>query len=131
MPCEKLKISSMVHLYEWLPGNERIITDLLRGLVRDTLPSWCREKISYNVPFFYGHKGICIIWPASIPRGGIQEGVLFGFWHANKLSDRDKYLVHGTNKQVYYKIYKTAEDIDQDALTILLNEAVALDLSFG
>jgi hypothetical protein len=121
---------SMVHLYERMPENERIIVDVLRQIVRETLPAYCKEKISYNVPLFYGNRAICIIWPASVPRGGIKEGVLFGFWHGNKLNDADGYLTHGTNKQVYYKIFKSPEQIKERPLKKLLKEAVKLDLSF-
>jgi len=59
--------------------HERIMVDVLRQVITAKLPAYCREKISYNVPFFFGHKGICIIWPAAIPRGGIKKGVLLGF----------------------------------------------------
>ena len=75
-----IKIKSLVQLYELLPENERIITDVLRQIIKENLPISCKEKISYNVPFFYGKKGICIIWPATVPRGGIRKGVLLGFW---------------------------------------------------
>ena len=83
--------------------------------------------MSYNVPFFYARKGIAIIWPASVPRGGIKSGVLLGFWHGNKLKDVDNYLTHGTNKQVFYKIFQVAEDIDDKPILKLLKEAVDLD----
>ena len=72
-------------------------------------------------------KGICIIWPATIPRGGIKEGVLLGFWHGNKLIDRNNYLTHGNNKQIFYKIFKTIEDIDENAIVNLLKEAIIVD----
>ena len=121
------KIKSLTQLYELLPEEERIITDVLRGIITDNLPSCCKEKISYNVPFFYGRKGICIIWPSAVPRGGIKEGVLLGFWYGNKLKDEDGYLMHGTNKQIFYKIYYRAEDIDEAAIVKLLKEAAALD----
>jgi Domain of unknown function (DU1801) len=88
-------------------------------------------QISYNVPFFYGHKGICIIWPATIPRGGIKKGVLLGFWYGIKLKDKDNYLTHGTNKQVYYKIYYSADEIDDKPIIKLLKEAIKLDQSFA
>ena len=126
-PGSSIKIRSLVHLFELLPEEERIIVDVLRQIIIETLPGRCKEKISYNVPFFYGNRGICIIWPASIPRGGIKEGVLLGFWYGNKLKDTDHYLTHGTNKQVFYKIYKSAEEIDEEAIVKLLNEAVQLD----
>jgi hypothetical protein len=118
---------TLIQLYERLPEEQRIIVDVLRQIIRDNLPDYCKEKISYNVPYFYGRKGICIVWPAAIPRGGIREGVLLGFWHGNKLTDEDSYLTHGTNKQVFYKIFKTAEEIDEDAIVKLLKEAVAWD----
>ena len=122
-----VKIKSMLNLYEILPENERIITDVLRQIITENLPVTCREKISFNVPFFYGKKGICIIWPATIPRGGIKKGVLLGFWYGNKLKDTDDYLTHGTNKKVFYKIYKEAEEIDEMAMVKLLKEAVKID----
>lgn len=122
-----IKIKSTVQLYELLPENERLIVDILRELVIATLPKYCKEKISFNVPFFYGNKGICIIWPASIPRGGIKTGVLFGFWYGNKLTDKDKYLIHGTNKQIFYKIYHDPDEIDFDKIISLLKKAAILD----
>ncbi len=122
-----LKINSIVQLYDSLPEQERLIVDVLRQLIIEVLPLNCKEKISYNVPFFYGNRGICIIWPATIPRGGIKSGVLLGFWHGNRLRDEDHYLTHGTNKRVFYKIYHSVNDIDAKAVIKLLNEAVALD----
>lgn len=125
------KIESLIQLYDLLPENERIITDVLRQIIRQTLPKDCREKISFNVPYFYGNKGICIIWPSAIPGGGIKKGVLLGFWYGNRLDDVDHYLTHGTNKQIFYKIYQTAEEIDELAIVKLLNEAVRVDRLSG
>ena len=121
------KIRSLLHLFEILPENERIIVDVLRQIILENLPAYCREKISYNVPFFYGKKGICIIWPSTIPRGGIKEGVLLGFWYGNKLNDVDNYLTHGSNKQIFYKIFKSPEEIDETAIVKLLQEALRID----
>lgn len=124
------KIKSIVQLYDLLPENERIITDVLRQIIKETLPAYCKEKISYNVPFFYGNKGICITWPSSVPRGGIKKGVLFGLWQGNKLKDEDHYLTHGTNKQIFYKIFYDVEEIEVDAIKKILAEAVKLDQQF-
>jgi len=126
-----VKIKSMLNLYEILPENERIITDVLRQIITENLPVTCREKISFNVPFFYGKKGICIIWPATIPRGGIKKGVLLGFWYGNKLKDADDYLTHGTNKKVFYKIYNSFKEIDEKAIVKLLKEAADLDMQWA
>jgi len=122
-----IRISSIIQLYEILPEHERLIVDVLRQIIRENLPTTAKEKISYNVPFFYGKKGICIIWPTAIPRGGIKQGVLLGFWHGNKLKDVDHYLTHGTNKQVFYKIYQSVEEINEKAIVKLLKEAVSVD----
>jgi len=125
------KIKSVLQLYEILPDEERIITDVLRQIITEHLPAYCKEKISFNVPYFYGHKGICIIWPATVPRGGIKKGVLLGFWYGNQLQDTDRYLTHGTNKQIFYKIFYTAEDINEKAIVKLLKKAVKLDEHFS
>jgi hypothetical protein len=130
MERASVKIRSLLQLFQLLPEEERVIVDVLRQIILENLPRYCKEKISYNVPYFYGNKGICIIWPAAIPRGGIKEGVLFGFWYGNKLNDADHYLTHGTNKQIFYKIYKSAEEIDEAAIVRLLKEAVRIDLQF-
>ena len=129
-PDSSLKIKSLVQLFEILPENERIITDVLRQIILENLPGYCREKISYNVPFFYGKKRICNIWPSTIPRGGIKEGVLLGFWYGNRLNDIDDYLTHGTNKQIFYKIFKSPEEIDEPAIVKLLKEALRIDRLF-
>jgi Domain of unknown function (DU1801) len=122
-----IKIKSLLELYEVLPENERIIVDVLRQIITENLPVTCKEKISYNVPFFYGKKGICIIWPATIPRGGITSGVLLGFWHGCKLNDNDNYLIHGSNKQIFYKIFHSPKEINEKAIKKLLREAVRVD----
>lgn len=130
-PQTPLKIKSLLQLFDLLPEDQRLIMDVLRQIVLENLPAYCKEKISYNVPFFYGNKGICIIWPAAVPRGGIKQGVLFGCWYGCRLKDTDNYLTHGTNKQIFYKIYKTPEEINEKAIVKLLKEAVQLDRSFA
>ena len=122
-----MKIKSLTELFDKLPENEQIIVDVLRQIIIETLPNYYKEKISYNVPYFYGKKGICIVWPSAIPKGGIKEGVLLGFWYGNLLQDIDEYLTHGTNKRIFYKIYKSVEEIDQTAIIKLLNEAIEID----
>ena len=121
------KIKSILQLYDAIPEHERIMVDVLRAIITENLPAYWKEKISYQVPFFYGHKGICIIWPSAIPRGGIKKGVLLGFWYGNKLTDADNYLMHGTNKQIFYKIYNDVEEIKVKAIVKLLKEAAKLD----
>ncbi len=127
---ERIKIKSLVQLYELLTEEERIITDVLRQIIQETLP-YCKEKISYNVPFFYGNRSICLVWPASIPWGGIKEGVMLAFWYGNRLPDADAYLTNGSNKQVYYRIFKSADEIKMKPLKKILLEAAKLDNEFA
>ena len=126
-PNSSGKIRSLLQLFDLLPEHERIIVDVLRQIILENLPSTCKEKLVFNVPYFYDKKGICIIWPATIPRGGIRQGVLLGFWQGNKLNDADNYLTHGTNKKVFYKIFNAVEEIDENAIVKLLKEAVRVD----
>lgn len=126
----RTKLQNITELYEILPEDELLILDVLRNFVKRKLPENFKEKLAYNVPYFYGNRRICLIWPSSIPFGGIKEGVLFGFCYGNLLKDEDNYLKHGTNKQVFYKIYKSVEEINFTALEKLLKEAVILDQSF-
>jgi len=126
----KLKIQNLLQLQAHISQEEWVVVDVLRQIILDYLPAYCKEKISYNVPYFYGKKGMAIIWPASIPRGGIKSGVLLGFWQGYLLEDVDNYLTHGTNKKIFYKIYQSVEDIDEAAIRKLLVETIALDASF-
>ena len=91
------------------------------------MPEPVREKLVYNVPFYCGNKHICMIWPASVPRGGIRSGVLLGFSQGFRLNDPDCYLAHGTNKRVYYKIFHSPDEIDEPVIARLLREAAGLD----
>lgn len=126
-----MKLINQHEFYSQLPEHELLMVDILRQIVSESLPDTCREKLSFHVPYFYGNKGICIIWPATIPRGGFREGVLLGFWYGKFLRDTDRYLTHGTNKQIFYKIFKSAEEINEKAIRKLLKEAVELDLTFS
>lgn len=123
-----MKLTSISQLYELLDEEERLIVDVLRQIVTQALPHGYKEKLSFNVPYFFGNRGICIIWPASIKGGGIREGILLGFWYGSSLQDPEGYLTHGTNKRIYYRIYKSVAEIDEAAIVKLLTEAVKVDI---
>jgi hypothetical protein len=98
------KIKSLLQLYNIIPETERIIVDVLRQIVTENINATIKEKISYQVPYYFGNKGLCIIWPSAIKGGGIKRGVLFGMWQGYLLQDKNKYLQHGNNKIIFYKI---------------------------
>src|SRR6187402_3698074 len=125
-----IRFKSMLEFWEHLPEHERIITDVLRQIVLETLPSYGKEKLTYNVPFYYGKRRICLIWPASVPWGGFNEGVFFGFCQGPKIIDNNRYLLHGNNKKIYYRIFQSPDEIEIDHLTELLHQAVKIDQAF-
>ena len=122
-----LKFQSLVQLWDHVPDDQRIIMDVLRQIILENLPKTCVERLAYNVPGYYGKRRICLIWPASVPGGGFKKGVLLGFGQGYKLKDPCNYLDHGTNKRIFYKIFHSPEDIDEEAIVELLKEAVELD----
>lgn len=124
------KFRSMGEFWDYLPEDEREIVDTLRQIVLENLPPYTTEKFAWNVPCYYGKRQICIIWPASVPRGGIKRGVLFGLSKGHLLHDVDSYLTHGTNKVIFYKIFRSVEQIDERAIVKLLHEAAELDAAF-
>ena len=54
-----------------------------------------------------------------------------GFWYGKLLKDEEQYLEHGTNKQIYYKIYRSVNEIDASAIIKLLEEAVDIDFQWN
>ena len=113
---------------EYLPDDERRITDKLRKIVLDCLPDG-KEKLAYNVPFYYQHKRICYIWPSSIPWGAIKEtGVVeFGFCQGVRMSDDIGFLNKGNRKEIATVKFRSVKDIDADLLRSYIFEAIFLD----
>jgi uncharacterized protein YdeI (YjbR/CyaY-like superfamily) len=124
---QKIKFQSLTELWSHLTDRERLITDILRQIITENLPKNYKEKLAWNVPCYYVNKRICIIWPASIPGGGLKEGVLLGFSQGYRLKDKHKYLEKGTNKRIYYKIILSVDDIDERAIKDLIKEALNID----
>jgi hypothetical protein len=127
MGLSKLQFNSILEFSECLPENERIIVDVLRQIILEKLPASCKEKLTNNVPYYFGKRRICMIWPATVPGGGIKKGVLLGFSRGNMLKDPGGYLLHGSNKRIFYKIFYSAGEIDEKQIEALLNEAVTVD----
>jgi len=112
---------------EDLPDNERKIVDYLREIIIECIPE-CKEKLSYNVPYFSRYSRICFIWPASVPWGNVKmNGVQLGFCKGNLLQDDVNYLEKGNRKQVYSKTFFKIKDIDVNILRAYLFDAVEVD----
>lgn len=112
----------------YLPEDELEILELLREVILDCIPD-CREKLSYNVPYFKRHRNICFIWPASVTWGKSKtyEGVKLGFVNGNLMADELNYLEKGERKQVYWRDFTSISEIDIDVLKTYIFEAVMID----
>ena len=116
-------------LLDYLPGDQREIVELLRGIVFDHIPN-VREKLSYNVPYYSLRRRIRFIWPSAIPwSGNKDEGVQLGFCAADKLNNDVGFLEMGDRKQVGIKNFSTVEHV-YHAIQLIrsyLEEAVSMD----
>ena len=125
----KPTINNKISMEEFLislPKNEQEITIRLRKTVFKAAPE-LKEKFSYGVPFYYGKKRVCFIWPSSAPYGKQNNTVQFGFCRGNLLSDERKTLEKETRKQVYMITYSSPKQIQEKILKELIEEAMIVD----
>jgi len=122
---QNVSFRSVGEFLEYLPAEERVIVDVLRKLILDTLPG-IEERLSFNVPFYRMKKDICFIWPASILWGKKKtyEGVRLGFSYGHLLQDEMGYLDKGNRKQVSWRDFVHTQEIDQDLIRTYLYEAI-------
>jgi hypothetical protein len=125
---QDVKFKTVQEFLDYLPEEELKVVKFLRNLVLDCLPD-VQEKLSYNVPFYSIHSGICFIWPSSVKwgKGHSWTGVRFGFQQGNLLADEIDYLDKGERKQVYWKNFSSVKEIDVDLLKSYLFEAAIVD----
>ena len=109
----------------YLPPEELDMVELLRSIILECIPD-CKEKLAYNVPFYYRYSRICFIWPGSVPWGKTKEGVEMGFCKGHLLSD-SSYLNVGNRKEVFIKTFQNSKEINTGKLRALLYEAVLID----
>lgn len=126
-----IKFGSINDFFDYLPEGEKAIVDYLRTIILECLPPH-KEKLSYNVPYYYINRRICFIWPGSVPWGGFREGVMLGFCNGNLLNDEMQFFSGNITKVIRYKIYKNIAEIekDKDLIKTFLFMAVELDSSF-
>ena len=123
---QNVSFKSVEDFLDYLPEDQRNLVDILRTNIRECAPD-IREKLSYNVPYFYRHRRICFIWPSAVPWGNVKlNGVMLGFCYGNQLTDTG-YLEKGNRKQVYTKTFMKPGDIDFNQINALIYESVQLD----
>lgn len=124
---QPFKFYNFDEFYEFINENERAIVLSLKELIYKNIPD-IKEKLSFNVPFFYKNRSICFIWPGSVPWGkNIKTGVEFGFSKGYLLNDKNNYLDKGNRKQIYLKRFHSIEEIEVGIITDLLQQAKNID----
>ncbi len=122
------RFASVQELLDFLPADERALTDQLRELIISEAPE-LQERLSFNVPYFRLKRDVCFIWPASVLWGKSRtyEGVRFGLCNGNLVPGCTPYLLSGGRKQVYWRDLIAINTSDEQRIRSLLNEAVRLD----
>lgn len=124
---QDLSFRTVQEFLDFLPADELSIVEKIRDLVYQAIPD-CHEKLSYNVPYFKRHANICFIWPGSIPWGKVrQEGVRLGFTKGYLLQDDINFLDKGNRKEVYWKDFRSMEQLDEVTLLTYLSRASDID----
>ncbi len=111
---------------DYIPEEEREIVETLRAIILECISN-SKEKLSYNVPFYYRQSRVCFVWPASVPWGGISSGVALGFCQGHLISDEINYLERGNRKYVRSKTFHSVQEIEPELLQSYLYEAVEID----
>ena len=122
---QPVAFTSVRDFFAYLPPEELEMVECLRTIVLESIPD-CKEKLAYNVPFYYRHSRICFIWPGSVPWGKPKPGVEVGFCKGHLLSD-SSYLHAGGRKEVYIKTFQSVKEVNADQLRTLLYEAELID----
>ena len=124
---QSVNFHSVEDFLEFLSEEELKIVEALRKIILDVIPN-CKEKLSYNVPYYSRFKRICFIWPPSIKWGSKgPKAVQLGFCTGYLLNDEAKYLERGSRKQVYIKEFKSLKEIEPDIIRSYLFDAIIVD----
>ena len=97
----------------------RPIVSTLRGLIREVVPD-VEELIYYGAPMYRRNKVVFAWITAS------KSGIALGFLWATKFEDKYE-LLRGTGKSSKNIKMKSLDEVNQEALTYYIRQAVALN----
>ncbi len=128
MKMQDVDFRDLNEFLDYLPEDERAITEACRNLIYACLPE-IREKLSYNVPYYRRHKTLCFLWPGSVLWGKrrMYDGVRFGFTYGTRLVSGKDILILDQRKSVGYADLKSMNAIDTEQLSSMLYESYLLD----
>ena len=124
-----LRFSSVAAMLDFLPDDERALTEQLRELIISEAPD-LKERLSFNVPFYKGRRDVCFIWPASVLWGRTKtyEGVRFGLSYGSLVPGCEPYLQRGDRKQVCWRDLHRLTSTDERMIRTVLRAGLAVDL---
>jgi hypothetical protein len=124
-----LRFATVQELLDFLPQDERALTDELRELIVSEAPE-LRERLSFNVPFYKGYRDVCFIWPASVLWGKTKTyaGVRFGLSYGSLVPGCEPYLQRGGRKQVCWRDFQELTSADERMVRTVLRAALSVDL---
>lgn len=117
-----IQFEAVENFLKILPKEELDIVLFLRKIILECMPD-CKEKLAYNVPFYYRHSRICYIWPASGSMGNVSRGVAIGFCKTASFLDVTFEKEQFNSKQVFTSV----KEIDVSFLKQKINEAIVID----
>ena len=117
-----IQFDSMDDFLDYLPEEELEMVLFLRKIIVECKPDF-KEKLAYNVPFYYRHSRICYIWPASVPWGKVEKGVAIGFCKTDDFLDE----TFATAKFASKQIFNSVQEIDVELLKQQIYEAILID----
>ncbi len=112
-----MRFASVHDFLAYLPEEQLEIVEVLRALVMEVHPT-ARERLAYNVPFYYMPKRFCYIWPAAVPWGGIKTGVALGFLAPHMLR-----FSSNPSAKLFSLKFERREELDASYVRYLLQEA--------
>ena len=117
-----IEFNTIDEFLDYLGKEELEIVLFLRKIILECMPD-CKEKLAYNVPFYYRHSRICYLWPASVPWGKVEKGVAIGFCKGASFLDE----TFETEKFISKKTFNSVKEIDVELLKQQIYEAILVD----
>ncbi|HEY4617037.1 MAG TPA: DUF1801 domain-containing protein [Flavobacterium sp.] len=117
-----IQFKTVDEFLDGLPDHELEIVLFLRKIILECMPE-CKEKLAYNVPFYYRHSRICFLWPATVPWGKVAKGVAIGFCKGDSFLDE----TFETTKFASKLTFSSVDEIDIPLLKRQIYEAILID----
>jgi len=118
-------MQSIDDFFHDLPREEKSIALRLREIILRAAPDF-KEEFSYSVPYYFRHRRVTCIWPAS-SAGGPRMGVFIGFCRGNQMSNEQGIIEMGNRKRFGLIRYYDVKEINEEVLMELLQEAIMVD----